>query len=292
MIRRLTPEQHRIGAASTARYLAHKAAMSSAQPIANPAVMQAPAEARTETLTLAASVAAPSVFVEPEVTVPTISPARLAANRANAKLSNGALSPATKAISAQNHTVHGLARHQNGAFKLLTSEDRIAFEALKQSLFDEHLPATTTESILVNNMAESNWLSARAQRLQDTCMNPETGAVSDEKKFSLYMRYQTTHTRAFHKCLNDLLKLRNEKRKAELGVEAQNRKAEDQQAKNERHSAELLKKEAQTRYQASLTAEKVAWGRQKIRDYEEQYEVQLGKLGLSNEKRRGKAEAA
>jgi len=168
MIRQLTPEQHRIGAASTARYLAHKAAQSASQTVANPAVMQAPVEAPTEVQTLAASVAAPSIFIEPEVTVPVISPARLAANRANGALSKGALSPATKAISAQNHTIHGLARHQNGAFKLLTSEDPIAFEALKQSLFDEHLPTTTTESILVNNMAESNWLSARAQRLQDT----------------------------------------------------------------------------------------------------------------------------
>jgi hypothetical protein len=292
MIRQLTPEQHRIGAASTARYLAHKAAQSSSQTIANPAVMQAPAAAPTEVQTLAASVAAPSVFVEPQVTVPAISPARLAANRTNAALSKGALSPATKAISAQNHTIHGLARHQNGAFKLLTSEDPTVFEAVKQSLFDEHLPETTTESILVNSMAESNWLSTRAQHLQDTCMNPETGEVSDEKKFSLYLRYQTTHTRAFHKSLNDLLKLRNEKRKAEFGVEAQNRKEEDRQAKNERHSAELLKKEAQTRYQASLTAEKVAWGRQKIRDYEEQYDMQLGKLGLSNEQKQEKAEAA
>ncbi len=70
-------------------------------------------------------------------------------------------------------------------------------------------------------MAQSHWLTLRSQRLQDTCIDPETGAVTDEKKFSLYMRYQTTHKRAFHKSLNDLTKLRGEKRKAELGFEAQ-----------------------------------------------------------------------
>jgi hypothetical protein len=76
-----------------------------------------------------------------------------------------------------------------------------------------------------------NTANGRAQRLQRHCMNPENGDVTDEKKFSLYMRYQTTHTRALHKSHNNLLKLRNEKRKAELAVEAQNRKVEDPQAK-------------------------------------------------------------
>jgi len=290
MIRKLTPEQDRLGRESTARCLAFKAAQAASQTVANPTVMQAPAEAPTEVQTLAAS--APSIFIEPEATVPTISPARLAANRANASLSKGALSPATKAISAHNHTIHVLTRNQNGAFKLLSSEDPAIFEALKQSLFNEHLPETTTESILVNNMAESNWLSSRAQRLQDICMNPETGEVSDEKKFSLYMRYQTTHARAFHKSLNDLLRLRNEKRKAELGVEAQSRKEADQQAKNERHIAQIANKEAQTRYQATLTAEKIGLNVRKIENYAQQYEAQLAKLGLSNDPKTQKAEVA
>jgi hypothetical protein len=294
MIRELTPEQHRLGRESTARYLAMKAkaAQIAAQPVADPAVMHALAEAASEVQTLAATVAAASVFIEPEITVPTISPARIAASRANGALSKGALTATTKAISAQHHTIHGLARHQNGTFKLLSSEDPIAFEALKQSLFDEHLPETTTESILVNSMAESNWLSTRAQRLQDTCMNPDTGEVSDEKKFAVYMRYQTTHTRAFHKSLSDLLKLRNEKRKADLRVEAEERKEADQQAKNERHQAQIANKEAQTRYQATLTAEKIASNVRKLHDYEEHYVAQLAKLGLSNEAKPQKAEAA
>jgi hypothetical protein len=84
-----------------------------------------------------------------------ISPAKLAANRENAKLSTGAKSPETRAISAQNHTIHGLARHQNGNFKILTSEDATAFEKLSESLIAEHSPQTPTESILVNTMAQS-----------------------------------------------------------------------------------------------------------------------------------------
>ena len=70
-------------------------------------------------------------------------------------------------------------------------------------------------------MAESHWLANRAQTLQTTCLDPQTGQITDASLFSLYLRYQTTHTRAFHKCLNDLLKLRSERRKTEDGFEVQ-----------------------------------------------------------------------
>ena len=191
-------------------------------------------------------VAPPAETVAPAPPTP-ISAARLAANIANSKLSTGP-SPAGIAASCQNHTIHGLARHSNGTFKLLTSEDPLGFEALKDSLATEHSPITPTESILVNSMAESHWLAQRAQRLQDTCIDPDTGEIKDEKKASLYLRYQTTHTRAFHKSLNDLLKLRAEKRKAELGFEAQKAKLEAQQAaeqrQNQRHEMKKRTNEA------------------------------------------------
>jgi hypothetical protein len=169
-----------------------------------------------------------------------LSPARLAANRANAQLSTGP-SEASFPVTSQNRTIHGLARHQNGAFKLLTSEDPAAFAALKQTLFDEHSPTDSTEAFLLSDMAEYRWLAQRAQRLQDTCMDPDTGAILDEKKSNLYLRYQTSHARSFHKCLHDLLKLRAEKRKAELGFEAQKRKDEELSLRMERHEMKKQK---------------------------------------------------
>jgi hypothetical protein len=163
-----------------------------------------------------------------------VSDAQLTANRANAQLSTGPKSDAGRAISSQNRTTHGLARH-NGSFVLLSSEDPNGFEALKASLAAEHQPSTETESILINSMAESHWLANRAQTLQNTCLDPQTGQITDAAMFSLYLRYQTTHTRAFHKCLNDLLKLRSERRKTENGFEAQERKNEELRLQNERN---------------------------------------------------------
>jgi len=160
--------------------------------------------------------------INPKPSRPPISAARLHANRANAQFSTGP-SPAGRAASSQNRTIHGLARH-NGVFKLLITEDAAGFEALKHSLAEEHQPATVTEAILINEMAESTWLASRALNLQATCFDPQTGQVSDTKMFSLYLRYHSTHQRAFHKALNQLLKLRSERSKEAIGFEAQKRK--------------------------------------------------------------------
>ncbi len=47
-------------------------------------------------------------------------------------------------------------------------------------------------------MAQSYWLAQRALRLQNECFTDEG---VDDKRLSLYMRYHTTHERAFHKAL-------------------------------------------------------------------------------------------
>jgi hypothetical protein len=237
-------------------------------------------------------------MIDQTINPSAISPERLAANRANAQLSTGP-SLAGIAVSCLNHTVHGLARHNNGAFKLLTSEDPIGFEALKQSLADEHQAITTTESILVNAMAEFHWLAQRAQRLQDTCIDPDTGAITDEKKASLYLRYFATHTRAFHKSLNDLLKIRSEKRKETLGFEAQKRKEEEMRLKNERHelkkqaqAVDLAKKEVQIRHQAAVNAKMRVEGRAFFPVFQTMFAEELAKSAAAKEEKPPAAQAA
>ena len=221
----------------------------------------------------------------------TISTARLNANRANAQLSTGP-SLEGRAISCLNHTLHGLARHGNGAFKLLTSEDPAGFEALTQSLVEEHQGATPTELILIQDIAESLWLAQRAQRLQDTCLDPDTGDIKDEKKFSLYLRYQTTHTRAFHKSLNDLLKLRAEQRRAANGFEAQKHKEEENRRKIERHTAQMALKDAQTRHQIAANAVQQGNARCHVRNFERIFAEELANHCAKNDSQEATAAAA
>ena len=153
-------------------------------------------------------------------------------NRANSQHSTGAKSESGRSASSQNHTVHGLARH-NGHFALLPFESKDKFCALQYALAHEYQPATPTELILVTNMSESHWLAQRAQGLLTGCLDPETGKISDPKSFSLYLRYQTAHERSFNKAVNEFQKLRVEQRKVQAGFEAQKRQHEQNAAQKQ-----------------------------------------------------------
>jgi hypothetical protein len=247
----------------------------------------------------------PSVNLEgiPEPGLPfpslaAISPAQLTTNRANAQDSTGPKTETGHATPSQNRTSLGPARH-NGVFALLPTEDPSGFELLRAALVDEHLPSTETESILVASMAQSHWLANRAQNLQTTCFDSETGQIGNQKLFSLLMRYETTHTRAFHKSLNDLVKLRAEKRKAELGFEAQNRKQEEIRMKNERHEMkkqthywEVIKKDAEACFRIGQNVAQNSKAAAENPGFEAQYAAELAKHGLQPDYCRGAASAA
>jgi hypothetical protein len=79
------------------------------------------------------------------------------------------------------------------------------------------------------------WLRRRALDLQETCFDGD-GQVFDEKRFTLYLRYQTTHERGFNKALNDLLKLRAEKHKQQIGFVSQKRLQETHDRQQELHA--------------------------------------------------------
>ena len=143
--------------------------------------------------------------------------AQVAANQANAQLSTGPKSEAGRAAAARNNFRHGLTT--SSEFWVLPSESQTDYLKLLAQFQQEHQPETPTEEALVQAMAEHHWLRHRAMRLEEACFDFTTGQIIDERKLALYLRYQTTHERAFHKALNDLLKLRAEKRKAEIGFE-------------------------------------------------------------------------
>ena len=156
------------------------------------------------------------------------SEAQIAANRENATHSTGPTSDAGKAIVSQNRNVHGL-NYNPKNFRVLVCEDQSAYDGLLNQLTTDHNPADTTETLLVTGMAQHRWLFDRANRLQESCFNQETAEITDQKLFALYMRYATTHERAFHKCLADLLKLRATRQKIQIGFESEKRRADRHQ---------------------------------------------------------------
>ena len=156
-----------------------------------------------------------------------ITSAQIVANQANAQRSTGPKTQQGKAVSSLNNFKHGC----SGAFTVLPWESQDEFDMLVGSLRDEHKPSGVTEMILVDKMAQALWLSKRALMLQHVTFNHEIPVCDDPKQLALFLRYQTTNERAFHKCLNDLLKLRAEKRRQEIGFESQERKRNEQARK-------------------------------------------------------------
>jgi hypothetical protein len=155
------------------------------------------------------------------------SSAQIAANQANAQNSTGPKTEEGKAASCLNNFRHGLAGLQ---FSVLPGECQEEYATLVAGLKAEHQPHTITECILVEKLAQHFWLSQRAQRYADLSMD-------NEKQFSLFLRYQTTNDRAFHKCLDQLLKRRAEKRKEQIGFESQKRQEAEQTVKQELNQA-------------------------------------------------------
>ena len=186
--------------------------------------------------------------------------AQISANQQNAQHSTGPNTHDGKAASCKNNFRYGLT---GNSFTVLDSEDQDEYDHVLSGLRFEHQPSTMTESILVDNMAQSYWLRKRAIYLQDQCAtNEELTLEQQQKQLALFIRYQTTHDRAFHRSLNDLLKLRAERRKQEIGFESQKQKLADQsrreaaeKRKQDHHKLDILLAQAKLNHQELLNCE-------------------------------------
>jgi hypothetical protein len=106
---------------------------------------------------------------------------RRAASRANGKKSKGPVTPEGKARSAANSTRHGLASPEHAVHGMcLTNENPAEFTRLYDALVAEHLPATTTEHLIVHDMAVARWRITRA-RVMDTALLDNQMDQMDEK---------------------------------------------------------------------------------------------------------------
>jgi hypothetical protein len=140
-------------------------------------------------------------------------PAQTAANRANAQHSTGPKTETGKQASSQNSRKYGL----TGVFVVLPEEDESEYTQLYESLRKDFKPADETEELLVRKMAQHQWQADRALYHQANSFYKED-FFAFERQVSLFMRYHTTHDRAFHKALNELKKLQKERRENQLQI--------------------------------------------------------------------------
>lgn len=179
------------------------------------------------------------------------------ANQQNAQHSTGPATDSGKAASSMNNFRHGL----TGAFRVLPSENQEEFDQLLAALRTEHQPSTITESMLIEKMAEHYWLGQRALRCQHACFVDRTLTMEEQsQRLSLFLRYQTSHDRAFRAALTDLLKLRSEKRREQIGFESQRQKQATialresaEKRKQDTHKWDVLLAEAKVDHQMVLT---------------------------------------
>jgi len=147
---------------------------------------------------------------------------QIRAVKLNAHHSPEPASPAREQASFEDDTTDDFSHH-NESFYFLEDEADEKFWDLHARLEQEHQPQTETARILVRRMADHEWLRTRALRYQQACFAEDQHVLATEQ-FALYMRYQTTHERAFYKAFKEFQSLRAQREKSQIGFESQKHK--------------------------------------------------------------------
>jgi hypothetical protein len=146
-------------------------------------------------------------------------PSQIEANKANAQKSTGPKTPEGKAKSSANRLSWGFASNTI----IIPGEDPDEFRGLVEDFIAEHQPVCVTEQVLVEKMAQQQWLSLRALRLQGEafiCQDCADTGFSVPKDLGLLIRYQTSADRAFHRAHNELVKAKKQRPNSEIGFES------------------------------------------------------------------------
>jgi hypothetical protein len=167
---------------------------------------------------------------------PEISPARLAANRANAQLSTGPKSEAGKAIVSLNAVKTGL----TGCTVLLPADDAAQYQAHILSYQKELQPVGPEESALVQSIADIRWRLNRIPALEQSLLvlchqdASETDPLCQNMQRTpmVEMTVRRLYAKEFHNLAlqESRLSRRREKEMAELQKRQQERKEREAQA--------------------------------------------------------------
>ncbi len=115
---------------------------------------------------------------------PAMTPATLAANRANAEKSTGPRSAAGKARARRNALRHGrhAANQATRQTMLALGEDPEEFESLYQSLLGAYEPADPLWAQLVEDLAGLYWRRGRLERARDALLREKTEQREDQRQ--------------------------------------------------------------------------------------------------------------
>jgi hypothetical protein len=143
--------------------------------------------------------------------------AQILANRANAKKSTGPRTEDGKARSCRNHLSHGL----TSSLVFIPFEEREEFHQLLAELRGHFQPANFDEQMLVEKMAQNQWLSLRAYRIQGCVLNASIPLGETHPDLGVLIRYHQSSERGFFHARTELLKAQKERKKSEIGFESQ-----------------------------------------------------------------------
>jgi hypothetical protein len=149
-------------------------------------------------------------------------PDRVATNRANSQHSCGPRTIPGKHRSSLNALRHGL----TAASPILPSENPAAYETHRRGFFDEHQPATPTETQLVQELVDTSWRLNRIPLLEADLLaraaNPPTEQaridfdIVDAHRLISNLTLQSTRlSRQFQKALATLQEIQTARRDRE-----------------------------------------------------------------------------
>lgn len=143
--------------------------------------------------------------------------AQIIANQKNSQSSTGPRTADGKSAASRNAIKHGL----SSAFRVLAHEDQEEFDRLLEDLRAYHRPRDIHQRLLVDQLAKSQWLLARAQRLQAVAYDLLAGAedasgpdaaivkamrAANPDVIGRLERYANSAERSFYKAYRELRK--------------------------------------------------------------------------------------
>ncbi len=137
--------------------------------------------------------------------------ARTRANRANAKLSTGPRTEAGKQRSSLNALRHGLTAQT----AVLPTEDPESHQRHIQQFLDEYAPATTTETQLVHEIANTAWRLNRIPFLEAELLSQNPSPQTLIPQLATLGLHGSRLSRQFQKAVDQLRDIQEERRRLE-----------------------------------------------------------------------------